>query len=36
LVSSTLARLWQTQTLGVSPLKARDSLPAIGAKKDNH
>jgi DNA-binding PadR family transcriptional regulator len=36
LVSSTLDRLWQTQTLDVSPLKARDPLQAIDAKKDNH
>jgi PadR family transcriptional regulator, regulatory protein PadR len=36
LVSSTLDRLWQTPTLDASSLKARDSLPGIGAKKDNH
>ena len=36
LVSSTLDRLWQTQTPDVSPLKGRESMPGAGAKKDNH
>jgi PadR family transcriptional regulator, regulatory protein PadR len=36
LVSSTLDRLWQTQAPDVASLRARDPLPAIGAKKDNH